>query len=87
MMGCTVESNIGHFATLEGNLTKRTPRTEFVRAKSSLKDEVSLVTPCIGQESHMLGGLVTADSLIIFDGEPRPLTNRSQVQVLPILWS
>ncbi len=87
MTGHAGESNLTHVATLEGSLTKRTPRTEFVRARAFRKDDVSFVTPCIGQESHMLGGLAAADSLIIFDGEPRTLNNRSQVRVLPILWS
>lgn len=87
MMGCAVESNIVHFASLSGTLTKRTPRTEFVRARLSHKDELSVVTPCISQESHMLGGLAMADSLIVFEGEPRILSDSSWVQVLPVLWT
>lgn len=87
LMGSKDESNNCCTAVLKGTLTKRTPRTEFVRAKSSLESDAKIVTPCQGQESHMLGGLVAADWLIIFDGEPRTLTDRSQVQVLPICWA
>lgn len=87
MMGRSIEAHGVQFATLDGTLTKRTPRTEFVRAKTTVNNDVTVVTPCSGQESHMLGGLVTADSLIIFDGEPRTLGDQSQVKVLPILWS
>lgn len=87
MSGSLDESNKMFLAELDGTLTKRTPRTEFVRAKTALKHNANVVTPCIGQESHMLGGLVHADSLIIFDGEPRTLTDRSEVKVIRILWT
>lgn len=87
MLGNICETNLLQIATLNGTIRKRTPRTEFVRAKSSSDMDGLHVTTCIGQESHMLGGLVTADTLIVFDGEPRTLADDTQVQFLPIRWS
>jgi len=87
MYGDVSAPNTMHEATLNGTISKRSSRTEFVRARSSQNGGQETVTPCRGQESHMLGGLVTANTLIVFDGEPRTLPDRSQVQVLPINWS
>ncbi len=87
MSGDESEPSTTHVATLNGAIRKRSSRTEYVRAKVSRDGDTESVTPCSGQESHMLGGLVTANSLIVFDGEPRTLQDRSQVNILPIHWS
>ncbi len=87
MLGDVSESNHLRSAILNGTLSKRSARTEFVRAKLSHEGDNAIVTPCAGQESHMLGGLVTANSLIVFEGEAGTLPDRSRVPVLPIQWS
>ncbi len=87
MMGDQGKATQLYSATLSGTLSKRTPRTEFVRAKSSCSNGTEFVRPCVGQESHMLSGLAAADRLIVFDGEPRTLQNGSQVQILIVSWT
>ncbi|MBL0060801.1 MAG: molybdopterin molybdotransferase MoeA [bacterium] len=87
MLGDVGESNLFRSVILNGTLTKRSSRTEFVRAKLSHEGNNAIATPCIGQESHMLGGLVTANSLIVFEGEAGTLPDRNRVPVLPIQWS
>jgi len=74
-------------ASLGCDIKKRSPRTEFVRGQFRTLEPTRIVEPCRGQESHMLGGLATADVLIILDGEPRIVREGDQVQVMPINWT
>lgn len=87
MLGDVSESNNLRSAILNGTLSKRSARTEFVRTKLSHEGDGAIVTPCVGQESHMLGGLVSANALVVFEGEAGTLPDRSRVPVLPIQWS
>lgn len=73
-------------ALLTEDVRKKTPRTDFVRATAHDHDGKVLVSPCRGQDSHMLGGLATANSLIVFDGEPRTLPKGSNVEIVRIEW-
>ncbi|MCL4306383.1 molybdopterin molybdotransferase MoeA [bacterium] len=87
MSGAASEHIAPHAAILNTSISKRTSRTEFVRAKTFRDGNTEFVAPCTGQESHMLGGLVSANAFIIFDGEPRTIEARALVDVLPISWS
>ncbi len=73
--------------TLACDVTKKNTRTEFVRGRFVKNTTGRVVEPCRGQESHMLGGLVSADALIILDGEPRVLAAGEEVSVMPIEWT
>jgi len=74
-------------ATLSSAISKRSARTEFVRARKSSSGDRTIVTPCSGQESHMMGGLAAADSLIVFEGEAGSLPAGSAVCAISIGWS
>ena len=87
MLGDVSKSNQLRSAILNGTLTKRSSRAEFVRAKLSYEGNDAIATPCVGQESHMLGGLVTTNALIVFEGDAGALPDGSRVTVLPIQWS
>jgi molybdopterin molybdotransferase len=73
-------------ASLGCDVQKRNPRTEFVRGRFA-DDTGNTIEPCRGQESHMLGGLASADAMIVLEGEPRMLRMGEEVEVMPISWS
>ncbi len=87
MLGCLSEPNSLRTAMLNGTLSKRSSRTEFARARLTFDGRDEIATPCSGQESHMLGGLVSANAFIIFEGEAGSLADRSRIPILPIQWS
>ena len=74
-------------ARLARDLRKKVGRTEFVRARLSPSDGLPSVDPVTGQESHMVSGLVQADSLIIFPKDAEFLPRDSIVDMIPIEWS
>ncbi|MCB9367302.1 MAG: molybdopterin molybdotransferase MoeA [Calditrichaeota bacterium] len=74
-------------ARLGATVKKRTPRTEFVRATLSTEYGELKAKPCHGQQSHMLGGLVNADCLIVCDGEPGTIRGDDIVKVILLPWT
>lgn len=74
-------------AKLLSDLKKRAGRAEFVRARLKFQLDGSLaVQPTTGQDSHMLGGLATADVLIHFPLEAEHLPAGIPVLVQPLVW-
>jgi molybdopterin molybdotransferase len=81
MMGETSPEPITHSARLTQPLYKKSERAEWVRAKLLNRDGEVWVTPTSGQDSHMLGGLATADSLIHFPSDTASLDAGSIVEI------
>ncbi len=87
MAGIPPESIQFQQAYLEVAMKKPAGRLEFARGFLSESDGRRSVMPVRGQGSHMLGGLVAANCLIIFPAEERMLQKGSFVSVLPIKWT
>lgn len=74
-------------AKMSRELRKRSSgRTEFVRAVVSASAGEFYAHPTTGQDSHMLGGLSTANGLIIFDANQDVLPQGSMVDVELLNW-
>lgn len=74
-------------ACLKKPLKKKSGRMEFVRAVAGSSCQGIDVEPTKGQDSHMLSGLVKANSLIHFVKESEQITSGQTVQVEFIKWS
>jgi molybdopterin molybdotransferase len=81
MMGETSPEPITHSARLTQPLHKKSERAEWVRAKLHNRDSEVWVTPTSGQDSHMLGGLTTADCLVHFPSSAVALDSGSIVEI------
>lgn len=89
LMGGTesTENGLGDIkARLVSSLKKPAGRTEFVRANVELKNGQYVVTPTTGQDSHMLGGLGQANSLIVFPQDSERLSEGDLVAVKLLRW-
>jgi molybdopterin molybdotransferase len=73
-------------ARLTRTVRKRAGRMEFVRGMLSYSDNNILVTPALGQDSHMLSGLAQANCLIHFPLESEVLNEDSHVSVELLDW-
>ena len=73
-------------AILRGTLSKKPGRLEWVRAVLHSEAGSLVVVPTPGQGSHMIGGLVEANSLIRFPQETRTLPDGSEVEVRMLDW-
>lgn len=87
MSGANYSEPIQISARLGSTINKRTTRTEFVRASLSNDNGELVAIPCHGQQSHMLGGLVHADCLIVGDGEPGTIREGEPVKVILLPWN
>lgn len=75
-------------ARLTASLKKKAGRLDFVRARLQADEEGNLsVTPTTGQDSHMLSGLASANSLISFESHLEYLPEGATVTVMPLSWS
>lgn len=68
-------------ARLAAPLKKKAGRLEFVRGVAEARDGALVVTPTVGQDSHMLGGFARANCLIRF---PAPATACAAGEVVEI---
>lgn len=73
-------------AILTRNIGKKAGRTEFVRGIAATKGGRLYVEPTAGQDSHMMGGLATANCLIVFPLEAEVLTEGQQVSIDLLDW-
>ncbi len=87
MMGYTPAPPLPIQARLAKTLKKRPGRMEWVRGHLSA-DHLGeyTVTPTLGQGSHMLGGLATANAIIVFPENDALLPEGSVVLVYPLHW-
>lgn len=74
-------------AKLTDPLKKQAGRMEFVRGKLKAEDGELLVSPAKGQDSHMMGGIATADCLIYFPIDSQTLAAGDIVTVEQLIWS
>ena len=87
MMGSTDYTPFILKAHLTETITKKPGRMEFVRGiLNKNESEELLVTPAKGQDSHMIGGLATADCLIYFPKGSTVLKESSVVDVEMLVW-
>lgn len=74
-------------AKLSAPLKKQAGRMEFVRGKLRSEEGQLLVSPAKGQDSHMMGGIATADCLIYFPLDSQTLAAGDMVTVEQLIWS
>ncbi len=88
MMGTTSGTALRLTARMEVGAAKKAGRAEFLRA-TLRKDEQGelLAKPVRGQDSHMLGGLATADCLVHFPERASELKAGEKVTVTLLQWS
>ncbi len=73
-------------ASLTRDLRKRAGRQEFVRAHLTTNGADFTVTPSVGQDSHMLGGLAVANCLIDFPVDAEYLKAGQLVDIDLLEW-
>jgi molybdopterin molybdotransferase len=73
-------------ARLTAPLSKKPGRLEFVRGQLRSEGDELIVQPTTGQDSHMLGGLASANALIYFPLEAGSIDAGSTVKVMRIDW-
>ena len=74
-----------HPARLAAPIHKRHPRTEFLRARSEVREDASVwATPVSRQGSSMLRGLVEANCLIVVPEAARDLDCGATVRIMPL---
>lgn len=73
-------------ASLTRDLRKRAGRQEFVRAYLTMNGVDFTVTPSVGQDSHMLGGLAAANCLIDFPVDAEHLKAGQRVDIDLLDW-
>jgi molybdopterin molybdotransferase len=73
-------------AELTSDLKKKSGRVEFVRGRLKTDAGKLYVQPTVGQDSHMLGGLATANALITFPLEADKLPAGQSVEVRLLNW-
>lgn len=87
MMGEQALPDRAFRAVLQGELTKKAGRLEWVRAVARPMDGTWTVTPVGGRGSHMVGGLAQANALIVFPADATHLEAGQQVTVESLEWS
>ncbi len=87
MMGSTDYTPFVIKARLTETITKKPGRMEFVRGILGKNESGELlVAPAKGQDSHMIGGMATADCLIYFPKGSIKLKKFSNVDVELLVW-
>lgn len=87
LMGATDFDSFIIKARLTESITKKPERMEFVRGILSRGESGELlVTPAKGQDSHMIGGMATANCLIYFSKGKTILKSSAFVDVELIQW-
>ena len=88
MMGTTGATALRLTARMEAGATKKAGRAEFLRATLRAEEHGELLAkPVRGQDSHMLGGLATADCLVHFPERASELRAGEKVTVTLLRWS
>jgi len=88
MLGTTGATTLRLTARLEVGATKKAGRAEFLRATLHANEHGELLAkPVRGQDSHMLGGLATADCLVHFPERTSGLRAGEKVTVTLLKWS
>lgn len=85
MLGYPQSTPVSLRATLSKALKKKAGRQEFVRGVVSYNG-IFRVTPTIGQDSHMLGGLAAANCLIDFPTDAENINADTPVVINPLSW-
>jgi molybdopterin molybdotransferase len=80
------ENRLSLKASLTKQLKKKGGRAEFVRGNVRTENGLVVVEPTVGQDSHMLSGLATANALIVFPLEAETLPAGSQVDIRLLNW-
>ena len=87
MMGGRTVPATKYKAKLTTAIKKKPGRLDFMRGKLHSSETSSLlVTPVKGQDSHMLTGLATADSLLHFAAEAESLPANAEVPIQFLNW-
>lgn len=86
LMGAQASGPFSLTARLTAAVRKKPGRLEWVRGRLGHCDGLWTVTPTVGQESHMLGGLACADCLIRFPAEQSSLAEGETVTVEVLSW-
>ncbi len=74
-------------AVLETPLHKKPGRTELVRAFTTTTSEGKTTKATLGQDSHMLGGLATANSLLYFPTDHSEMRVGDMIRVEMMQWT
>jgi molybdopterin molybdotransferase len=85
-MGLTTPQFSTCTAKLTTDVRKKAGRLDFVRGTLQCHDDELVVAPTVGQDSHMLSGLSTANCLIHFDADAELLKVGSSVKIDLIDW-
>jgi len=85
-MGLTTQDFRTCTAKLTKELRKKAGRLDFVRGNLRCHDDELVVAPTVGQDSHMLSGLSSANCLIHFEADEEVLKEGSIVKVDLIDW-
>ncbi len=73
-------------AILLQTLTKAAGRAEFIRGRMDASGERLKVTPDRARDSHMVGGIASADCLIELPAEAETVEAGTLVRVIPLHW-
>jgi molybdopterin molybdotransferase len=74
-----------HPAKLAASIEKRHPRTEFLRARSEVREDASIwATPLARQGSSMLSGVVEANCLIVVPESVNRLEIGATIRIMPL---
>jgi molybdopterin molybdotransferase len=87
LLGVAEETRPRLQARLQGALRKKIGRQEFVRGRLQYDGEQFSVTPTLGQDSHMLGGLAAANCLIDFPSDLERVAETQWIKVDPLSWT
>lgn len=87
MLGAPAANDLQLPAMLTTVLKKKAGRKEFIRGVACSNDGRLEVTPTVGQESHMLGGLALANCLIHFPADESSLAPGTTVTIELLDWT
>jgi len=86
MMGLSELPQLDLSAELTRDCRKKPGRLELLRGRLEVSGDRLFVHPSKGQGSHMMGGLATADCLILFPHDRDLLKKGDLVKVRQIAW-
>lgn len=86
MMGIVDPADPRLPAILRQTLTKTVGRAEFVRGRMDASGVRLQVTPDRARDSHMVGGVASADCLVELPAEAETVESGALVRVIPLHW-
>jgi molybdopterin molybdotransferase len=85
LQGSVDSAPLEHPAKLAAGIEKRHPRTEFLRARSEVREDASIwATPLARQGSSMLRGVVEANCLIVVPESTMRLEIGDTIRIIPL---